>query len=330
MKLQFPINTTFFSANTTFSTNTTLVAAMAAVIFLAGSAVAQCPAPSSSGIRLCQPSSGAYLWQVPHIEATATPTSGSIDDIRVFIDGKLAWENPGPSMDLFEGGVSNGTHHLVVTAKDNFGRTYQASQYFHVSGNLPSCPTSTVGVRICYPAAGEVVSQNLAMSIGFQGNAPIKDVKAFVDNTLLADFSVDPGQKQILGSGAPTTAGAHTLTVIATDTANHKYSASVPFKAFYDGSCPPRGGACTPGIYPNTPQDGQDVATTFRISTSVEHNPAPITAMRAYLGGTVIAQSFGPTLDQQVTASKGTHILVIQAWDTAGKLYRSTANVNVQ
>jgi hypothetical protein len=52
--------------------------------------------------------------------------------------------------------------------------------------------------------------------------------------------------------------------------------------------------------------------------------------MRAYLNGTVVAQSFGPTLDQQVTAPKGTRILVIQAWDTAGKLYRFTANVNVQ
>jgi hypothetical protein len=307
-----------------------LLAAVIAVIILAGSAAAQCPAPSSSGIRLCQPSSGSTIWQVPHIEATANPTSGSIDDIKVFIDGKLAWENFGPSMNLFDGGVPNGTHHLVITAKDNFGRNYQTSEYFHVTGNIPNCPTSTVGVRICYPAAGQVVSQNMAMSIGFKGNAPIKDVKAFADSTLLADFQVNPGQTQIIGQGAPTTAGAHKLTVVATDTANHRYTASLNFRAFYDGGCPPRGNVCTPAIYPNTPQDGQDVATSFRISASVQNNPAPITTMRAYLNGTVIAQSFGPTLDQQVTASKGTHILVIQAWDTAGKLYRSTANVNVE
>jgi hypothetical protein len=62
----------------------------------------------------------------------------------------------------------------------------------------------------------------------------------------------------------------------------------------------------------------------------VQNNPAAITTMRAYLGGTVVAQSFGPTLDQPVTAPKGTRILTIQAWDTAGKLYRSTMNVNVQ
>ena len=300
------------------------------VMISATVAAAECAAPSSAGIRLCQPSSGSTIYQVPHIEAAATPSSGSIDDIKVFIDGKLAWENFGPFMDLFEGGVSNGTHHLVIQAKDNFGRSYQTSEYFHVTGNIPNCPMSTVGVRICYPAAGQVVPQQLPMSLGFKGAAPIKSVKAFVGSTLIADFPVNPGDTQIIGQGAGTTAGTHTLNVVVTDTANHVYKASASFKAYYVGDCPPKGNTCTPGIYPNTPVDGQDVSTTFRISANVENKTAPITTMRAYLNGTAVATSFGPTLDQQVTASKGTHILVIQAWDTAGKLYRSTANVNVQ
>jgi hypothetical protein len=52
--------------------------------------------------------------------------------------------------------------------------------------------------------------------------------------------------------------------------------------------------------------------------------------MKAYLNGTVVAVSSGPTLDQQVNANKGTQILTIQAWDSAGKLYRLVENVNVQ
>jgi hypothetical protein len=307
-----------------------LVLISAAVILFWGSAAAQCTAPSSAGVRLCQPSSGSTIYQVPHIEATATPISGSIDDLKVFIDGNLAFETAGPSVSLFEGGVANGTHHLVIQAKDNFGRSYQSAEYFSVTGNLPNCPTSTVGVRICYPAAGQVISQNLDMSIGFKGNAPITRVRAYVGSTLLADFGVSPGQTQIIGGGAPTTAGAHTLNVVAWDSTGRTYTSSVNFKAYYDGDCPPKGGSCTPGIYPNTPQDGDDVQSSFRISASVEFNTAAITAMKAYLNGTVIAQSFGPTLDQTVSAPKGTRILVIQAWDTAGKLYRYTANVNVQ
>ena len=52
--------------------------------------------------------------------------------------------------------------------------------------------------------------------------------------------------------------------------------------------------------------------------------------VRAYLNGVQVGASSGPTFDQPVTAQRGTHIMVIQAWDTAGKLYRLTENVNVQ
>ena len=307
-----------------------LVFLAATVAFWSATATAQCAAPSSAGVNLCQPSSGATISGVPHIEATATPTSGSISDLKVFIDGRLELENGGPSVSLFDGGVSNGTHHLVITATDNFGRSYQSSEYFHVIGNIPNCPTSTVGVRICYPAAGQVISQNLPMSIGFKGAATITRVRAYAGSTLVADFPVSKGETQIIGQGAPTTAGSHTLTVVAWDAAGHTYKSSVNFKAYYDGGCEPKGNICTPAIYPDTPQDGQDVQSPFRISASVQNNPAPITTMRAYIGGTVVAQSFGPTLDQQVSAAKGTHVMVIQAWDAAGKLYRFTANVNVQ
>jgi polyphosphate kinase 2 (PPK2 family) len=43
-----------------------------------------------------------------------------------------------------------------------------------------------------------------------------------------------------------------------------------------------------------------------------------------------VGTSSGPTFDQSISAAKGTHILVVQAWDAAGKLYRLTENVNVQ
>src|SRR6185437_3437187 len=134
--------------------------------------------------------------------------------------------------------------------------------------------------------------------------------------TLVADFTVDKGQTQIIGQGAGTTAGSHRLTVVAWDTTGKSYQSSVNFKAFFDGGCPPRGDVCTPALIPNTPQDGDDVQSSFRISAGVQYNTAPITTMRAYLNGAVVATSFGPTLDQKVSAAKGTHILVIQAWDT--------------
>jgi hypothetical protein len=307
------------------------VALVFAVVMLPSRAAAECAAPSTSGVHICQPSANSVINGVPHIETAAEPSSGTITSTTVLIDGKAIFTNAGPQVSLFPGGIANGTHRMVVTARDSFGRSYNASESFTVTGNPPfSCPMATAGVRICYPGAGQFVSQNLPMTIGFKGAANITHVRSYVDNVAIFDFAPYAGQQSVEGQGSPVKPGNHTLTVVAWDAQGHVYSSKVGFTAFYDGSCPPKGDVCQPGIYSNGPFDGQDVSSPFRISFDVENNPAPIAGMKAYLNGAVVAVSSGPTLDQQVTANKGTQILTIQAWDTAGKLYRSVQNVNVQ
>jgi hypothetical protein len=232
---------------------------------------------------------------------------------------------------LFEGGVSNGTHHLVVNAWDSFGRLYQASENFSVSGNLPfTCPVTGVGVRICAPATGSTVSQNLGFSAGFKGNTAIKFVRAYLDGTDVFDLAPASGQNSIVVGGVNAPPGTHTLSVVAWDTNNTVYKSSVSIKTYFEAGCPPRGNTCNPGIYQSTPNDGDDVQSPFRVNASVQNNTAAITAMKVYIDGAQVGASSGPTFDQPISAAKGTHILVIQAWDTAGKLYRLTENVNVQ
>lgn len=294
-------------------------------------ASAACPEPGSGQLAICQPSANSTIYQVPHIEATANPTSGSISAMKVYIDGKLIFQNGGGSLSLFEGGVANGTHHLVINAWDDFGRLYQAAENFSVTGNVPfSCPVSGVGVRICGPTTGSVVSQNLAFSAGFKGNTTIKFVRAYVDSTDVFDFAPTAGQSSVVAGAINAPPGNHTLTVVAWDTNNTVYKSSVSIKTYYEAGCPPRGTTCNPGIYQTTPNDGDDVQSPFQVSASVQNNTASITAMKAYIDGVQVGASSGPTFDQPISAAKGTHILVIQAWDTAGKLYRLTENVNVQ
>lgn len=309
----------------------TILVFAAGAVCLSASAFAACPAPASGSVAICQPSANSVVYQVPHIEATANPTSGSITAMKVFLDGRQVFQSAGPEISLFEGGIANGTHHLVINAWDGLGHLYQSAEYFSVTGNLPfSCPPSSAGVRTCAPATGQLVSQNLGFAAGFKGNAPIRFVRAYVDSTDVFDFTPAAGQTSVVAGGIQTTAGSHTLTVVAWDTNNVAYKSSVGIRTYYEGGCPPRGTACNPGIYPNTPNDGDDVQSPFRVSASVQYNTAAITAMKVYVNGVQVGASSGPTFDQPITAAKGTHIVVIQAWDTAGKLYRLTENVNVQ
>jgi hypothetical protein len=306
-------------------------AIFAFALCVSSQASAACPEPASGHLAICQPSANSTIYQVPHIEAVANPTSGSISTMKVYIDNKLIFRNGGGSLDLFEGGVSNGTHHLVINAWDDFGRLYQASENFSVTGNLPfSCPVTGVGVRICAPTTGSVVSQNLGFSAGFKGNTAIKFVRTYLDSTDVFDFAPASGQTSVVASGVNAVPGTHTFTVVAWDTNNTVYKSSVSIKTYYEGDCPPKGNTCNPGIYQTTPNDGDDVQSPFRVNASVQNNTASITAMKAYVDGVLVGASSGPTFDQPVSAAKGTHILIIQAWDTAGKLYRLTENVNVQ
>ena len=304
---------------------------IAFALCLSTQASAACAEPASGHLVICQPSANSTIYQVPHIEASANPTSGSISAMKVYIDGKLASQNGGGSLSLFEGGVSNGTHHLVINAWDSFGRLYQAAETFSVTGNLPfTCPVTGVGVRICAPTTGSVVSNNLGFSAGFKGNTAIKSVRALLDGADVFDFTPASGQNSIVADGLNAAPGTHTLSVLATDTSNTVYKSSVSFKTYYEADCPPKGTTCNPGIYQSTPNDGDDVQSPFRVNASVQNNTASITAMKAYLDGVLAGTSSGPTFDQPIPAAKGTHILVVQAWDTKGRLYRLTENVNVQ
>src|SRR5579871_2170677 len=301
------------------------------VVCLSSQAFAACPAPAGGTVTICQPSANSTVYQVPHIEVNSSPTSGSITTMAVYIDNKLAFQNGGPTLDLFPGGIENGLHHLVINTWDNFGRLYKAEENFSVTGNLPfTCPPTAVGIRICAPAQGDIVPQNLGFSVGFKGNAPITHVRAYVDTTDSFDLSPSSGQDHVVADGLNALPGTHTLKIMAWDTKGATYSNSVAIKTYYVGDCPPKGNTCTPGIYPETPNDGDDVESPFRLSASVQNNTRSITAMKVYVDGKQAGESSGPTFDQPIPAAKGTHIVIVQAWDTAGKLYRLTENVNVQ
>lgn len=295
-------------------------------------AAADCPTPSTVGAVICQPSANSTIAGVPHIEANVNPTSGTIIAIRVMIDDREVFSGSGPQVNLFPGGLSNGQHLLQVQAQDDLGRLYGAGEYFIAVGNpVDPCTPSTVGVRICAPAASQFSPQDFMMSLGFKGQSTITFTRAYLDGRDIFDYAPPSGTDHVLTGTFPTGAGTHDLTVVAWDSAGRVYKNSVTFNTFYDGSCPPKGtSGCHPGIFMTTPQDGDDVSSTFRVSGNIQFNPLPITDMKVYLDGVQKGESFGPTLEQQITAAKGTHIMVINAWDTDGKMYKVIENVNVQ
>jgi hypothetical protein len=96
---------------------------------------------------------------------------------------------------------------------------------------------------------------------------------------------------------------------------------------YYDAACPKN---CSPGIMIQDPPLVTDQTSPFSLNATVQNNPAQITSMKAYIDNSVAATSSGPTILANISASHGTHLLTVQAWDTSGNLYKSEVTVNVQ
>ena len=72
------------------------------------------------------------------------------------------------------------------------------------------------------------------------------------------------------------------------------------------------------------------MGSTFNLDAQILLNPKPITTMKAYLDGTVVATSSNATLRHEITtALDETHIITIQGWDDEGIEYRVQQNINI-
>jgi hypothetical protein len=84
-----------------------------------------------------------------------------------------------------------------------------------------------------------------------------------------------------------------------------------------------------PYIKIQSPANYADENSPFTVQAAAQGNTAAITTTKVYLDNTLVATSSGATIVATVTATAGTHLLTVQAWDTTGTLYKTQHTVNV-
>ena len=130
-------------------------------------------------------------------------------------------------------------------------------------------------------------------------------------------------------------AGQQKATVIAWDANGGVYKKSHTFTAFNQCSCDLYEGQCSAGIVAYAPGGfGPDAAVdtpqTFDFHAETKGNTAPVKQMSVTLDGAVVAQGQGPGISKTITTTAGSHTIMVQALDTAGKLYATYGTVNVR
>jgi hypothetical protein len=312
-----------------------LIVDVVMLVSCGGAAFAACSSPAQSGLALCFPSAGATVLYPATIEMAVNSGGEPITHLSVY-DGNVKVDDQDFLTDtLIDYGMLNGTHHITVNAWDAKGKLYQAKTSFTITGfGFGPCAKGSGLVTLCEPSG--YVPEGSAPVFAYFASG-VKSWSMTLDGTHLA--SSGQGGLPVTGplqmDAGVAGAGAHTSVVKAVDSTGATSTLTRGFSTFYDLNCSPKGNTCTPGIefvQPANASEGAaaDVATSFKVQAEVMYNPKPTTKMIVYLDGKNIEQSSGPGITANVTAAKGSHYLVIQAWDTAGKLYETYGNVNVQ
>jgi Bacterial Ig domain len=319
--------------STQYASSIRWLAVLSSTVVLSAAAWSQCNSPSSPGVVLCNPTNNstvAYGNLPPMISIRSTPAQGAkITSLIMYDDNNNIYQNTTGGIDLFDGSIYNGWHHIVVNVWDSDGNLYQAKTNFYVEGlgYAPCTKPTTPSVVICNPPKGGIYPTYVTVEAAATGKASITRLQFYLNGKLVqtVNNSATAGVPiQLAGQGVN-----NTVKVIATDSSGNRYLATKILNAAYTyglGFCDQ---TCVTGINPVAPNDEQYVSNTFNINMQVMNNPNPITAMKAYLDNSLVATSSNGTLQSEVTGPDGTHILTVQAWDDKGIEYRIQQDVNI-
>jgi hypothetical protein len=83
------------------------------------------------------------------------------------------------------------------------------------------------------------------------------------------------------------------------------------------------------GVHVCSPTANATVTSPVAISAAANGGTKPITAMKAYIDGKQVASSSGASLKASVTSGGGTHTLNVNAWNSAGTVFKFQSKFTV-
>lgn len=298
------------------------------VLALSSASLATCAPPKTAGVRIYFPTPNAIVTGDPVFEAAATGEGSPITRMVLYGDGAqiLSLNQSSFNIAVYGGDVTfNGQHLYTLKAWDQAGHVFQTSEYLTEFDSLvPQCKAPATGFKICNPTQGSYQLDNTQLVIS--GAPSIASYTIYLNGKLLETSS---GPKlNGLFSLFPITAKPVALKVVGQTTSGSSIVQSLTYHEYI--GVPPCGAICVAGLVINSPGDYADVASPIVIDADIQNYDNPIKLMEAYLDGKLVATSTGPTLRHNVPAAHGTHLLVVQGYDTKNVMYRVRQNVNVE
>ena len=185
-------------------------------------------------------------------------------------------------------------------------------------------------MTVSSPAPGATVGSPVQFTATANGGSrPVTAVKIYVDGQNMYTFNNTNFSSNSTSINAPVNvpAGTHTAIVQAWNAAGQVFSNTVNVNV--GGSTPaPAPGAS--GITVSSPANGATVGSPVNfVASAVPPSGLTISAMRIYVDGNSAYTTSAGSLNTALALATGGHTVNVQAWDTAGTLYKATLAINV-
>ncbi|MGE5111254.1 MAG: alkaline phosphatase family protein [Acidobacteriaceae bacterium] len=187
--------------------------------------------------------------------------------------------------------------------------------------------STSPSVTICSPSNGATVSSPVNIVAGTTDtSSTVRYLQIYIDGT--KQYQVSAGT---LNTSLPMSDGSHRLTVQAIDAAGHTFKTTIYITVSSSGG---GGSPCTlsstnPSVTICAPANNATVTSPVNVVAGTTDS-SKVTAMKIYLDGVSVYSTSSNQLNTSISiGSTGTHRIAVQAWDSAGHVFKSVVYVNV-
>ncbi len=286
---------------------------------------------TSPSVNICAPINGSTVTSPVQVSASANDTAHPVVAMKAYLDYNAVAVASSTANQLSTTlSTAAGSHHLTVTAWDSSGASFKTSINFSVS----SATTASVSVSPANVAFGTQVvgtassPQSVTLS---NGTASAISVSA---PSITGDFLISSnscGTSLAAGSSCvvqvefkPTATGTRTGTLTISDSPDNAspHQIGLSGSGVTATSCTPS--TVNPSVTVCAPLNGATVTSPFQViaETTDSHT---VTAMKVYIDNVSVYTANANQISTTLTASAGAHSLVVNAWDSTGAVFKSSA-----
>jgi phospholipase C len=207
------------------------VASVACMMFFLVTSIGQASAQSCAlktmnpSVTVCTPTPNAIAPISPVHVVAGTTDSYTVTTVQIYVDNVLVYQVNANAVNTYIP-LATGNHLITVQGWDTTGRTFKTNVPMSMT---PPCALKTTNqtVTICTPGNSATVSSPLHLVAGITDSNPVISIQVLTDGKQV--YTNNGGSLDVYVKNL--TAGNHSLTVTAHDSAGATFSSSVPISS---------------------------------------------------------------------------------------------------